>query len=76
MLFFARLSRIIRTFVPDFCHPHPKGWSKWIWQRQIRYSEVAECQCNMDTVLDGNESFVHRILRSGVPLLCLQPIVV
>ena len=35
-----------------------------------RYSDVAESQCNMNTVLDGTETFFHRVQRGGVPLYC------
>ena len=49
-----------------------KGWSKRPDEKWCRYSDVAESQCNMNTVLDGTETIFHRIQKSGVPLLYLE----
>lgn len=34
-----------------------KGWSLRLYEKWCRYSDVAESQCNMNTVLDGIDSF-------------------
>lgn len=47
-----------------------KEWPLRPDEKWCRYSDVAESQCNMNTVLDGTETFSHRIQRGGVPLLC------
>jgi hypothetical protein len=45
------------------------GWLKAKGKKRLRYSDVAECQCNMDTVENEKTEFCRRMQERGVPLL-------